>query len=127
MFHVRWLFASDGSNNYPGWLIDEVAGIGCDTVYHDPGPASGPVIDTLKVWPNPIRGAGQVSYTLLRDCNVTVKLYDASGRLAVRVPTSGFKKGRNTAKLDASRLARGVYFVRLEADGDVRTTKVIIE
>jgi hypothetical protein len=37
------------------------------------------------------------------------------------------KRGPNTAKLDASRLARGVYFVKLETEGDTKTTKVIIE
>jgi hypothetical protein len=127
LFQVRWRFASDNGDNTRGWLIDEVAGIGCSWTGGEDALGHGPAIDTLKVWPNPIRGAGQVSYTLLRDCNVTVKLYDASGRLAVRVPTSGFKKGRNTAKLDASRLARGVYFVRLESESDTKTTKVIIE
>ncbi|MCX6841756.1 MAG: T9SS type A sorting domain-containing protein [candidate division WOR-3 bacterium] len=129
-FKVRWRFASNGTNNnYPGWLIDEVAGISCDTVYHVDGPPFGPgsVIDTLSVWPNLVHGAGQLSYILLRNCNVTIKLYDATGRLAARVPTNGFKKGKNTARLDASRLSRGVYFVKLEGAGDISTTKVIIE
>ena len=127
-FLVRWRFASDGSNNsYYGWLIDEVAGINCAPT--DGKGASGPgtFVDTVNVCPNLIRGTAQVNYTLMRECNVTIKLFDASGRLAARVPTSGFKKGKNTARLDASRLARGVYFVKVRGETDTRTTKVIIE
>ncbi len=127
-FNVRWRFASDGTNeNLPGWLIDEVAGIGCSWIGGGDAPGHGSVIDTVSVWPNMVRGAAQVHYTLRKDCNVTINLYDASGRLAARVPTSGFKKGKNTARLDASGLARGVYFVKVKGETDTRTTKVIIE
>ena len=128
-FMVRWHFDSEGSNStYHGWLIDEVAGINCHRLVDGwPPQPSGRAIDTVKVWPNMVRGAAQVNYTLFRDCNVTINLYDATGRLAARVPTSGFKKGKNTARLDASGLARGVYFVKVKGETDTRTTKVIIE
>jgi hypothetical protein len=128
-FKVRWRFAAgNGNTTHHGWLIDEVAGIGCELYVPTP-PSSGPgsVIDTLGVYPNPVSGPGQISYTLWKDCNVTINLYDASGRLAQRVPTSGFKKGPNTAALDASRLSRGVYFVKVKGESDTKTTKVIIE
>ena len=124
-FWVRWHFAADGDGvTGPGWLIDEVAGINCDL----PGRlgAAG-FIDTMNVWPNPVRGKGQVSYTLRKACNVSIGLYDVSGRLAARVPTSGFRQGKNTAALDATKLARGVYFVKVKGETDTKTTKVIIE
>ena len=124
-FKVRWHFAADGDGvTGPGWLIDEVAGINCDL----PGRlgAAG-FIDTMNVWPNPVRGKGQVSYTLRKACNVSIGLYDVSGRLAARVPTSGFRQGKNTAALDATKLARGVYFVKVKGETDTKTTKVIIE
>ena len=89
--------------------------------------APGSVIDTVNVYPNLVWGPAMVHYTLKKDCNVTIGLYDATGRLAARVPTSGFKKGPNTARLDASGLARGVYFVKVKGETDSQTTKVIIE
>ena len=72
---------------------------------------------------NPARGKAQVSYTLRKAGNVTVNLYDASGRLTARVQTGGFKQGRNTAPFDATRLARGVYFVKVEGASNFKTTK----
>jgi hypothetical protein len=125
-FKVRWHLKANGdANTSKGWLIDEVALISSATSLQPAG--SGPVIDNVKVWPYLIHGVGQVNYTLVRNCNVTINLYDATGRLAQRVPTSGFKKGPNTAKLDASGLARGVYFVKVKGETDSQTTKVIIE
>ena len=49
---------------------------------------------------------------------------DASGKV---ITNCGFKRGPNTAKLDATGLARGVYFVKVEGESDTKTTKVIIE
>jgi hypothetical protein len=126
-FQVRWHFASDAQNHYKGWLIDEVAGINCAWVPPPPRSGRGSMIDTVSVHPTLAHGPALVSYTLVKDCKVAINLYDASGRLAARVPTSGFKKGKNTAKLDASGLARGVYFVKVEGASNTKTTKVIIE
>jgi hypothetical protein len=126
-FQVRWRFASGTTGNYKGWLIDEIAGIHCARVPPPPPSGPGSMIDTLSVYPNLVRGPAQVNYTLVKDCNVTINLYDASGRLAARVPTSGFKKGKNTARLDAGGLASGVYFVKVKGETDTKTTKVIIE
>jgi hypothetical protein len=128
-FKVRWRFASDASGTSYGWLIDEVAGIGCDT---PPGTDRPPqrgdsIIATLDFSPNPVHGDGQLSYTLLKDCNVTIKLYDATGALVAPLVTSGFKKGVHTAAMDASRLKSGVYFVMIAGKGDVKSTKVTIE
>jgi len=124
-FRVRFHYASGASTPSRGWLIDELAGIGCD-LYSGKAGAAG-YIDTMHVWPNPTCGKTQVSYTLRKAGPVTVKLYDASGRLARQVPTNGFKKGPNMATLDATALARGVYFVKVEGASNFRTTKVIIE
>jgi len=129
-FRVRWRFASV---QYPfsgrGWLIDEVAGIGCDTapLADRPPQDENSIIAALDFSPNPVHGSGRVSYTLLKDCNVGIKLYDAAGRLAARPATSGFKKGVNTAALDATGLERGIYFLTLAGAGDSKTTKVIVE
>jgi hypothetical protein len=124
-FQVRWHLKANGDANVSyGWLVDEIAGIGCSwgSKFQIAG-----YIDTMKVWPNPAHGKALVSYTLLKAGNVIVKLYDASGRLAQQVPTGGFKKGKNTATLDASKLARGVYFVKVAGASNTKTTKVIIE
>jgi hypothetical protein len=124
-FRVRFHYRSGASTPSRGWLVDELAGIGCDLYLGRFGAAG--FIDTLNVCPNPVCGKGEIRYTLRRAGDVTVKLYDASGRLTARVPTGGSKKGKNTATFDATRLARGVHFVKVEGASNFKTTKVIIE
>jgi hypothetical protein len=130
-FKVRWRFAADADDVVShGWLIDEVAGVRCNLAPPPPEGGLQPgdsVISELDISPNPVRGPGQVSYTLLKDCPVSIKLYDVTGALAARLATNGFNEGVHTAAMDASKLHHGVYFLTIAGQGDIKTTKVIIE
>ncbi len=127
-FSVSWRFASDGSSNDHGWLVDEVAGIGfpIDLKSGRP-PVPGAAINSVNLSSNPLRGRGMLTYTLVRPCKVSINLYDAAGRLVRPLATAGFREGVNTAQLDANELNPGVYFVKLLGDGDIKTAKVVIQ
>jgi hypothetical protein len=125
-FQVRWRFAAD-DGNAPGWLVGEIAGIGCDLSDAPPPQPGDSVIGGVNLSSNPLHGPGQVSYTLKKDCNVSLKLHDASGRLAERLTAGGSQKGTHTVRFDATRLRRGVYFLVIEGEGDRQTTKVVIQ
>lgn len=127
-FKVSWRFASDGSSNEHGWLIDEVAGIGFPIDFKSGRPpVPGAAINSVNLSSNPLRGRGLLTYTLVRPCKVSINLYDAAGRLVRPLATAGFREGVNTAQLDANELNPGVYFVKLLGDGDIKTTKVIVQ
>jgi hypothetical protein len=129
VFKIRWNFASDNDNTVGhGWLVDEVAGVGfpIDLKSGTP-PVPGAAINSVNLSSNPLRGQGQLIYTLVRACKVSIKLFDAGGRLVRPLATAGYREGVNTARLDANGLNPGVYFVKLVADGTTKTTKVIIE
>ena len=68
-----------------------------------------------------------MSYTVLTDGDVSVKLYDITGALVARLANGSVQRGLHTAAMDARRLASGVYFVMVEGQSDSKTTKVIIE
>jgi hypothetical protein len=127
-FIARWLFASDEAPNGAGWLIDEVAGIACGISLDRRWPQKGDsVVAALDVSPNPVSTCGQVSYALLKDCDVSIKLYDITGALVAPVRTTGFTRGSHTATMDATGLRSGVYFLKMEGQGDSRSTKVIVQ
>jgi hypothetical protein len=73
----------------------------------------------LTVWPNPAFGRANVSYDVPLATDVSLTVFDASGRL-VRTLESGTRKpGRHTATWDGTdtrgrRVANGVYFYRLD-------------
>jgi len=76
--------------------------------------------------PNPVSGAGSVSFGLATGGDVRVSLYDALGREIARLAEGSYDVGRHTVALDASELPAGVYVVRVEAGGDARTSRLTI-
>jgi len=52
---------------------------------------------------------------------------NVAGALVAHLVNGNVEPGLHTATLDASRLASGVYFVKLQSADDNRTTKVIVE
>jgi N-acetylneuraminic acid mutarotase len=82
---------------------------------------------SLSTAPNPFTGATEIAYSLPRPSNITLKLYDVSGKLAFTLAQGRMSPGRYTSHIDATKLARGIYMLRLEAGGYCATRKLIVE
>ena len=82
-------------------------------------------VQLLGTYPNPARSQATVRYALPDKQEATIRLYDVLGR-RVRTVVSGEQEGRHEQRLDTSRLSSGVYFLRLEAGGQVRTQKLTV-
>jgi hypothetical protein len=76
--------------------------------------------------PHPLRFAGAVRYALPREAEVTLALYDVTGARRVVLASGPTAAGWHVARLDASRVPAGVYFLRLDAGRDVRTTRCVV-
>jgi hypothetical protein len=101
---------TDGSVNYTGPV----------TVRRTPE-----TVRLLGTYPNPGQHQVTVRYSLPEERKTTLRLYDVLGR-QVRTVVSDQKEGRHERTLDVSRLPSGVYFLRLEAEGEVRTQKLTV-
>jgi hypothetical protein len=82
----------------------------------------------LSAQPNPCNDYTVVSYTLPGSGIATLLLYDLAGR-----PVATLARGRQSAgqhrlrvAIAGSRLARGVYFVRLVTNGATATRKLVV-
>lgn len=76
----------------------------------------------LRNYPNPFNPATTVAFTLDRDAQATLRVYDVRGRLVRRLLDSYVAAGRKSVSWDgrddAGRpVASGTYFLRLEAGG----------
>lgn len=81
-------------------------------------PAARPGTATLAgVWPNPFNPTARVEYDLPAAGRVELALYDLLGRRAALLESGQRAAGAHAAVLDGSRLASGVYVVRLSVDG----------
>jgi hypothetical protein len=80
--------------------------------------------------PNPFRGDLVIAYTLPRPTNVTLSLYDVSGRLIYTLVEGREKPGLKTVTWngrakDGSAVSSGIYFCRLETDYGIRAQKIV--
>ena len=82
-------------------------------------------------YPNPTRGAATIEYGLPEAGEVTMAVYDALGRRVATLAEGRQAAGRHQIRWDGrsaagGRLASGLYFVRLEAGGQVRMRRLTI-
>ncbi|MEO0129918.1 MAG: FlgD immunoglobulin-like domain containing protein, partial [candidate division WOR-3 bacterium] len=81
--------------------------------------------------PNPFRKVTSLKFGLPKDCNVTLQIYDVTGRLVRQLldshQSAGFVSVCWDGKDDTNaNLGSGVYFVRIQADEFIATQRVIL-
>jgi hypothetical protein len=81
----------------------------------------------VTVAPNPLRGRARISYSLPCTGKVSIRLFDPVGRLAADLGSGLRPAGVQIATVDARRLHRGVYILRLETPAGSAVRKLVIE
>lgn len=78
-------------------------------------------------YPNPFNPTTTISFTLAKDGFTTLKIYDILGQEIVTLIQDNLKAGViNTTTFNAATLASGVYFLRLENNGNVLVKKLLV-
>ncbi len=95
------------------------------------GGSSPAAISLLANAPNPFRDATHIRYTLGRSATTSVRIYDLMGRALRDLPPLTQSAGEQVRRwdgrdADGSPLPSGVYFYRVEADGESAVGKVVI-
>lgn len=80
---------------------------------------------TLSVYPNPGNAEFRLSYSLDRNSNVSLKLYDVTGREVAMLVNSTRNAGEHVVNWSATAQPSGVYFAVLNA-GDARQVKKLV-
>lgn len=81
---------------------------------------------TLAAFPNPVRSASTLRYTVRASGPVTLTVHDALGRTVATLAHGERAEGEHHARLDASGLAPGVYVARLVADGRTEALRLVV-
>lgn len=77
-------------------------------------------------YPNPFNPTTNIKFSVAKDGNVSLKIYDVTGAV-VQTYLDGFvKAGTYNADIDGSNLASGVYFYTLRAADFMQTKKMIL-
>lgn len=80
-----------------------------------------------KLYPNPARDILKIRFNSPDERKITIKLYDAAGRLVKDIFDGNAKIGMNEISYESKNLPDGVYFVRLETANYRVTEKVIYQ
>jgi N-acetylneuraminic acid mutarotase len=91
---------------------------------------SNPVSDlSLRITPNPISTGTTISYSLPKPGDVSLKLYDMTGKLVTTLATGGQTAGTHSLSFRAQRgnLVNGIYILKLESDNTTASQKLILQ
>jgi hypothetical protein len=77
-------------------------------------------------YPNPFNPATEIAFALPKAGLVTLKIYDLLGRQVTTLVNRSMQAGDHRISFDASSLASGIYFYRLESGGFSATRKMVL-
>ncbi len=77
-------------------------------------------------YPNPFNDAATVVFSLARSSRVRIELLDLRGRVIARLADGECSAGENRIAVDGARLGSGLYYCRLEAEGQTAVQKLIL-
>jgi photosystem II stability/assembly factor-like uncharacterized protein len=92
-------------------------------------PVSGNIPNEYKLeqnYPNPFNPVTTINYSLPKASNVSIKVYDMLGNEVMNVVNEFRQAGNYSASVDASSLASGVYFYKMEAGSYKDAKKMIL-
>lgn len=77
-------------------------------------------------YPNPFNPATKINYEIPERSHVTLKIFNLLGQEVLTLVNENQAAGRYVATFDASRLATGVYFYKLEAGDFAQVKKMVL-
>jgi len=80
----------------------------------------------IAAYPNPFNPTATLSFTLPTDQNVTLSVFDVSGRQVAQLVDGYRSAGSHEVTFDASNLASGIYIYQLVASNHTATGKMML-
>ena len=90
-------------------------------------PIADPAFSMFEVFPNPSKGNAAVSFSLNHASDVSLNLYDITGRLVRSIYSGTQQSGTHTIDVSIDNtLMSGIYFIRLETETYQATKKWVL-
>ena len=126
----------DGSITFD-WQIEEHQ-IGVGVIYHlysdtftngveESDPSAMPSrLTLLPAYPNPFNASINIRFDLRNREQVQVTLFNVLGQEVATLLNKSLQPGSHSLPVDASKLASGVYFYRIETNKFIRSKKMLL-
>lgn len=79
-----------------------------------------------EIYPNPASGSVAISFNLSQESEVTLQVFDMTGRYVATVVNELFEKESNELTWDASGLSPGIYFLKMKAGSYSETKRISV-
>lgn len=89
-------------------------------------PDLAPEAISLRAYPNPADQFANISYELPNNGDVQISVIDINGRQMLKKDFANMNAGEFKFSFNTSEMADGLYFVRLESQGQVLTQRLIV-
>lgn len=90
-------------------------------------PAKTPLkYELFQNYPNPFNPVTSIKFTIPKDGQASLKIYDITGKLVATYLDEYVKKGTYNAEVNGTELSSGVYFYKLVAEGFTDTKKMML-
>ncbi|HEX8297532.1 MAG TPA: S-layer homology domain-containing protein, partial [Rubricoccaceae bacterium] len=76
--------------------------------------------------PNPFAGSTAIEFALSAPAEVTLAVYDVTGREVARLADGPMEAGSHRVMWDANGLASGLYLYRIQAGSEVQTRRMVV-
>jgi hypothetical protein len=81
---------------------------------------------TIKIAPNPTTNTVNLNYTVKNPGDVKISLYDVSGKLVKNILDAQKETGVYETRVNTRGLATGIYFIRIESNGETHSLQVSV-
>jgi len=114
------LFENDGGNNI---YIDNI------NLYPSSmtAIAEQSTIHTLSVYPNPVKDVTTIELFAVSGQDYNITLLNTLGQQTATIYQGQLTDGINLVEYQTADLAKGIYLIRIESEGETRTVKLIKE
>ena len=80
----------------------------------------------VNLYPNPVNDIATFDINLNESANVSVLVYDVTGKVVANVYNGQMDAGMSTVKVDASALQSGIYFTTIVSGSSKKTLKMVV-
>jgi hypothetical protein len=81
---------------------------------------------SVENYPNPFNPSTTISYALLEEGKISIKIFDALGREIKTLVNETVSKGEHSVVWDGTDYASGIYFYRIEFKGKAIYKKMML-
>ncbi|HZV70548.1 MAG TPA: T9SS type A sorting domain-containing protein [Saprospiraceae bacterium] len=84
------------------------------------------VLSSATIYPNPANSKITLAINLSQSANVTISIYDVTGKEVVFVPNQWLDAGTHNQEIDVDELTQGLYVVKINTDHNFITQKLLL-